>query len=65
MQDDDDAILPTKPPPCGISERLFKLSGGIGWIDDGHGNPVLVVKRAWSFRTPIPKYTSEGMPLGR
>lgn len=60
---DEPKPLPENPPPIGITPKLFQLAEGHGWIRDGYGNPVLVTRRSWSFRTPTPKYDAQEFPF--
>ena len=63
--DDVDEVqpLPQNPPPIGVTPQLFRLAQGNGWIRGGFGNPVLVTRRSWSFRTPTPKYDAQSFPF--
>ena len=49
--------------PPNVPSDLVKQACGSGWGKDEFGNPVLVSKTAWSFRTPTPKYDPTIFPF--
>ena len=54
--------LPTEPPKH-VPKQILELAQQGGWSKDDFGNPVLVSKVAWAYRTPTPRYDGNTMPF--
>ena len=54
--------MPDKPPPALPQEILSVTQGGVGWYQDKQGNPILVTKKTWAFRTPAPYWDANTLP---
>ena len=58
----DDIEMPQSDTP-GLPERYRNLLEQVGWNQDNAGDPVLVSKITWSFRTPEPKHDGQRYPF--
>ena len=45
-----------------LPQEYARIKGHIGWHVDSKSNPVLVSYKAWAFRSPEPRYSSERFP---
>ncbi|CAE7631963.1 RE1 [Symbiodinium sp. CCMP2592] len=45
-----------------LPEELRRVVKRVGWTQDSSGNPVLVTRRAWAYRTPEAKYEGTSYP---
>lgn len=55
-----------EPPDTGppiVPGKLVESVQGSGWGKDDFGNPVLVSKTVWAYRTPTPKYDPNMFPF--
>ena len=63
-EDIGDELIEPEASDLGLPPELTHVSRSEGWHDDGYGNPVLVTRKAWAYRTTEPKFEGIRYPYG-